>query len=544
MISQSITYEHVMAAPLLQTYVSHFSALKTFYSHDPSDREIWPRMMDQVSTREIKPPRKDLVSILTRQNIHFGADETILRNIKSLEQPESFVISTGHQVGLFTGPLYTIYKAITTIKLAKRVSDESGLPVVPVFWMAADDHDFAEINHVFVSPSEMGPQKLELRSDDPNDRRSAASRLLGRDIKTLVDQYAAFIPDGLHKREVIDCLNQFCLPEVSLSDAFARLMVRLFDGYGLIMVDPTDPALKPLMGEVFTKEISQPLRSTHAMLESSEQIRKAGFTPQVERSPEAVNLFVINQEHRNALTYENDHFVNRQNDMTYERDDLLKLITDHPEQISHNVVTRPLVQDALFPSLAYIGGPSEVAYYAQFGKVYDLFNLPFPVIYPRTSLTILEPKVERNIIKHDLSLVDFTKDINRILDQRVQDDMPDEIVQSLKDAKANMHQHYETLHNQVAMVDPVLQRVVEASIRKSDYALNKLEEKTIRAVKRQNKIIHDQIFNAGHQIYPSGQLQERVLNIWPFISRYGFEFIDQLIESVDTSDFSHHVVTL
>ena len=247
MIAQSIAYQQVMAAPILQSYVSRFSSLHSFYPHDPSDPEIWSRMVSQVRSRGKKPPRQELVSILTRQNINFGADEHTINNIQALGHPETYVISTGHQVGLFTGPLYTIYKAITTIKLSMRISDQLGLRVVPVFWMASDDHDFAEINHIFVSPSDEEIRKIELRKDDPADKRSAAARQMGAEVNTLIDHFAHLLPEGMHKQSVIDCLHRVCLPEASLSDVFARLMIRLFEGHGLIMVDPTDTELKPSM---------------------------------------------------------------------------------------------------------------------------------------------------------------------------------------------------------------------------------------------------------------------------------------------------------
>ena len=544
MIAQSIAYQQVMAAPLLQSYVSRFSSLHSFYPHDPSDPEIWSRMVGQVRSRGNKPPRQELVSILTRQNSNFGADEHTIKNIQALGHPETYVISTGQQVGLCTGPLYTIYKAITTIKLSTRISDQLGLRVVPVFWMASDDHDFAEINHVFVCPLDEEIQKIELRKDDPADRRSAAARQMGAEVNTLIDHLAHLLPEGVHKQSVIDCLDKVCLPEASLSDVFARLMTRLFEGHGLIMVDPTDTELKPLMSEVFTREILHPLASTKAVLETSKQLRKAGYTPQVDRTPDAVNLFLYDQGQRRAVTYKNDQFLSRHNGATFRREDLLKIISDNPATLSHNVVTRPIVQDALFPSLAYIGGPSEVAYYAQFGKVYEYFGLPFPVIYPRASLTLVEPRIDRILKKHGLTIMHFTEDIKQVLNQRLQADMPDGIVDSLQSARKTMGHHYKTLFNQVTDVDPVLQGIVNASERKTAYALNKLEEKTLKAFKRKNKTTRDQIMRADRQLYPLGGLQERSLNIWQYISLYGFEFMDTLFEAVDETDFSHRVISL
>jgi bacillithiol biosynthesis cysteine-adding enzyme BshC len=410
--------------------------------------------------------------------------------------------------------------------------------------MASDDHDFAEINHIFVSPSDEEIRKIELRKDDPADRRSAAARQMGAEVNTLIDHFAHLLPEGMHKQSVIDCLHKVCLPEASLSDVFARLMIRLFEGHGLIMVDPTDTELKPLMSEVFTREILHPLASTKAVLETSEQLRKAGFTPQIDRTPDAVNLFLYDQGHRRAVTYKHDQFLSRHNGATFRREDLLKIISDNPAMLSHNVVTRPIVQDALFPSLAYIGGPSEVAYYAQFGKVYEYFGLPFPVIYPRASLTLVEPRIDRILKKHGLTIIHFTEDIKQVLNQRLQADMPDGIVDSLQSARKTMRQHYKTLFNQVTEVDPVLQGIVDASERKTAYALNKLEEKTLKALKRKNKTTRDQIMRADRQLYPLGGLQERSLNIWQYISLYGFEFMDTLFEAVDETDFSHRVISL
>ncbi len=544
MNSDAVDYRQVLPAPLLHAYLEDFESLRPFYAHDPRDADVWPRMIEDVRSRTGKPPRKAVARILESQNGRFGADETVLENARSLAGDDTFVVSTGQQTGLFTGPLFTVYKAVTAVKLAKRVSQETGVKAVPVFWMAADDHDYAEINHVHVCRPDGDAIRFELGPDDPNDRRSASDRQLGPGIGPLLDQFAEVLPDSEYSPSAIDALRRHCTAETSLSDAFALLMTLLFKGHGLVLVDPTDPALKPHMSPVFEQEIREPLASTRSVLAAGEKLAEAGFDPQVSRSPDAVNLFLYLDGQRNALSYGDGLFSTRDGSLSYPASDLLRMLEDTPERFTHNVITRPMVQDTLFPSLTYIGGPAEIAYYGQLGGVYHQFGLPFPVVCPRASHTLVGARTARVMEKHGLSISHFVQGIDAVVDQKLRDDMPVRISEGLRAARGDVAAHYRNLLGHVTAIDPGLNRMVEASERKTNFALGKLEEKTLRALKKSDGVVRGQIMRADRLLYPNGHLQERVANIWQYVALHGFDVMRTLFEATDETDFRHRITPL
>ena len=540
----AVDYRDVLPAPLLHAFLDDFGSLRSFYAHDPRDPDVWPRMIEAVRSRATPPPRKAVSRIIEEQNTRYGADETVLDNARSLAGDDTYVVSTGQQTGLFTGPLYTIYKAITAVKLADGVSRETGARVVPVFWMAADDHDYAEINHVHVCRADGDALRFELGPDDPDDRRSASDRLLGPGIGALLDQFEEALPDSEYSRSAIDALRRHCTEETSLSDAFARLMTLLFRGQGLVLVDPTDPALKPHMSPVFEREIREPLASTGSVLATSDKLGQAGFKPQVTRAPDAVNLFLYQDGQRNALSYENGRFSNRDRSLSFSESDLIELLEEAPERFTHNVVTRPLVQDTLFPSLTYIGGPAEIAYYGQLGGVYRRFGLPFPVVYPRASHTLVGPRTARILEKHGLTISHFVQGAESVVDRKLRDDMPMHITEGLRAARGDVEAHYRNLKGHVTAIDPGLNRIVEASERKTRFALGRLEEKTLRALKKADGVMRGQIMRADRLVYPNGQLQERVANVWQYVALHGFDVMRTLFEATDEADFRHRITPL
>ena len=541
---QAVDYRQVLTNHLLHTFLDDFESLRSFYAHDPRDPDVWPRAIEAVNSRPNPPPRKAVARTLETQNSRFGADESVLENARALGGDNAFVISTGQQAGLFTGPLYTIYKAVTAVKLAKRVSEETGVRAVPVFWMAADDHDYAEINHVHVCQTDGDTLRFELSPDDPDDRRSASDRLLGPEIAALLDRFADVLPDSQYSPSAIGALRRHCTAGTTLSDAFARLMTLLFQGQGLVLVDPTDPSLKPLMSPVFEREIRDPLASTRSVLATSEKLADAGFDPQVSRHHEAVNLFLYQDGQRNALSYGNGRFSNRDGSLSFSDRDLLRVLADAPERFTHNVITRPLVQDSLFPTLTYIGGPAEIAYYGQLGGVYRQFGLPFPVVYPRASHTLVGARTARILEKHGLVISHFVQGIESVVDRRLRDDMPPQITEGLRAARGDVAAHYRNLKGHLTALDPGLSRIVDASERKTDFALGKLEEKTLRAMKKADGVMRGQIMRANRMVYPNGQLQERVANIWQYVALYGFDIMKTLFEATDETDFRHRITPL
>ncbi len=545
MTVKSIPFGTVLSSShLFNAYLDSFANVSPFYVFNPKDDQIWRRMMKLVDGRDSDLPRAALSSTLVDQNQRFGADEKTIAAATDIGTANTYTVMTGQQVGLFTGPLYTIYKALTAVKLAHRLEKSLQRRVVPIFWMASDDHDFDEINHVFSCPSGNEIVKLTLSPDSPIERRSAAHIPFGSGITELIDRFADTLNESEFKHETVSIIRECCTPENTLSHGFARLLTRLFRGTGLVLVDPTDPQLKPLMKPVFTRELRYPLRTTRSVLEAGEKLKSAGFQPQVDRDPESLNLFLCKDNRRAALMYQGGEIRTVNTGVRYTVDAALALVGERPESFSHNVITRPIVQDSLFPALAYVGGPSEIAYFAQLKDVYSQFGLPFPIVYPRSSMTIVDRRIQKVMDNYELSVEDFFGNVHHVISQRMQDEIPDDLISTLQEARASADSYYGRLTEKVSHIDVNLRKVAESAQRKAEFELSKLEDKTLQAVKRTHKTMRQQIEKAEYQLYPRNQPQERVLNIWPFISVHGFDFMNKLLESVDDADFSHRIVSL
>lgn len=545
MTVRTIPFNQVLSSSkLLNALLDTFPRVAPFYTYDLHDDEIWARMIGLVDKRAHTLPGSGLASVLLEQNRRFGADAATLANAEALGRADTYAIMTGQQVGLLTGPLYTIYKAMTAVRAAQRLEHRLGRRIVPVFWMASDDHDFHEINHVHVCNQANEVIRLELTPETSIDRRSAVHIPFGPGIIQLIDNFIDALPDSEFKPLIAEFLHESCSPEVTFSEGFARLLTRLFQGRGLVIVDPSDAALKPFMRPIFEQEIRSPLNTTQAVLEAASHLERTGFQPQIDRTPDAMNIFMYHEGCRTPLTYGDDRVHLRHTDVSYTIDELMRMVETSPESFSQNVVTRPIVQDALFPALAYVAGPAEVAYYAQLTGVYDYFDLPYPIVYPRASMTIVERRVGRVLEKWDLSVEDFLDDIYQIVGQRMRDEIPDEVTQVFDGARTALAEHYGRLAEQVTTIEPTLQNVADSARRKSEFELSKLEDKTVQAIKRAHKTMRQQIEKADPQLYPRHQMQERMYNIWSYIGLYGFEFMDILYEAVDDTDFSHRVVSL
>ncbi|MBI4553567.1 MAG: bacillithiol biosynthesis cysteine-adding enzyme BshC [Candidatus Latescibacteria bacterium] len=533
------------SSSLFTAYINTFDRLSPFYALDPCGGvPVWERMADLVDQRNNRLPRREVTTALREQGHRFGVDDRSLAHIDALAADETLAVVTGQQVGLFIGPLYTVYKAITAINLAERLEHQLGRRVVPVFWMGADDHDFEEINHITVCNQANELVRLELVPNEPADRRSAAHIRFGDGINTVIDAFAGGLPDAEFKPAMIQLLRDCCPPDETFAAGFARLMARLFRGRGLVIVDPTDPALKRLMRPVFEREVRFPLRTTAAVRDAGQRLERAGYHQQIEREPDAVNLFLYHDGRRTPVAYADGRFSLRETGVSYSPEDLLRLIETTPDSFSQNVITRPIVQDSLLPTLAYIGGPSEIAYFAQLKGVYDHHGLPVPIVYPRASLTIVERRVAKVLEKYGLTVADFFGNIHATERRLIRDEMPDDLTTAFEQTRTVLTEHFGRLADEVASIDPTLRQATQSAQGKAEFELARLEEKAVQAYKRSNQTTRQQLEKAKQQLYPHDRHQERVFNIWPYLVLHGFGFIDTMFDAVDVERFAHTVVFL
>jgi bacillithiol biosynthesis cysteine-adding enzyme BshC len=525
---------------LFVDYCTDYDAVADFYAGDWQDPDARRTAADAAARR---PADRDvLADVLLDQNERWGLGAATERHIETLRDPDSIAIVTGQQVGLFTGPLYTIYKTITTLQLAEEWAEHTGRPVVPVFWVEGEDHDFEEIATAHV----LHRNEVASLSYEPEveDNPGAVGRLALTDaIHDVIDRLDEALPPSDFKPAVIERLRGAYQPGTRLEDAFAQLMRSLFRDEGLVFINPDDARLKALSRPLFRRELEEPTVPAAQIDATTQALRDQGYHAQVTARP--TNLFWLGNGGRRAIDVGDDGtFVLRGTDRTFSRADLLARLDDEPERFSPNVVLRPLMQDYLLPTAAYAAGPGEISYFAQYGGVYDWADLDMPLIHPRASVSLVEGKVQKVLDKYDRSVEAFGADLDALFQEVVVETMEVDVDAAFSDTVPQIHKAINALKPEVEAVDRTLGASAEATRAAIVDEMDKLKQKVVRAEKRQQDEVRAQLEKAQVNLRPRGTLQERMINVLYFLNKYSLGLIDDLQHQLHTDTSVHQVVEL
>ena len=523
---------------LSRDYAEKSGRAAAFFNGDFRDPAAFERQAKAVRGRPIR--REALAEILRDQNRRYGCGPPALARIEQIAREGAGAIVTGQQVGLFSGPLYTIYKALTAIKLAGRLSAGGGGPVVPVFWLASDDHDAAEVDHITLLDRDNTLQDIRCLFPSPGLKIPLSERPVPADIEDVFRRLDELTPDSEFKAEVLARLRDDYSPGRPFTEAMARWMTRLFGDSGLIILDPSDPRLRELGADVFRREIAGDSPSTRSARETSARLLAAGYDPAIHLHQGILNLFYVDSERRTIESREGG-FVIKETDRVFSREELADLAGRKPALFSPNVLLRPLYQDALLPTIAYIGGPGEIAYFAQMKEIYESFDLPMPILYPRLSATILENKIGRVLDKYGLRLQDLWGDAAGSIDRIAEQQIPESIRRGLLLAGEHLQGDFDALKSEIAAFEPTLGEAAGQSQGKIRQQLEFLDRKVRQAAKKRDEIAQRQLQKSVDHLYPGGRLQERVFNIVPYLLKYGDAFLDRLERGVAIGTIDHQV---
>lgn len=526
---------------LFTDYLENFEQVSEFYNGDYRSHDSFLATAQNVKRREL--PVGKLVPILNEQNQRFGCGVPTLDKINLLLERQACAVITGQQTGLFTGPLYTIYKALTTVKLAERLNRTCEGCYVPIFWLASDDHDFREVNHVNIIDKENSLQTTVYAGHDVDQKVPVSSIKINAQVGQPLEQLDAATHPSEFKAGVLEILADAYQPGASFSTAFGTFLMYLFKSFGLILIDAGDPRIKALGKSVFQKEISEQSPSTRAALQASKNLLDKGYHNQVQVQENFLNLFYVDGERR-AIERSDNLFAIKGTDRKFDLPRLLKAADETPELFSPNVLLRPIFQDTLLPTVAYVGGPAEADYYAQMKGIYNCFDLEMPIIYPRKSITLLESKIEKVLDTYELSVADLWGNEDHLINEIVKARLPDALEKRIENASLCINKNLQALEEVVVEFEPTLANTVENVKGRIFGQMEVLEKKIRQAYKKRNEVIHLQIKKAKSSLYPNNQLQERALNILPFLFKHGPGFIDQLYEAIDISNFDHQVIEL
>ena len=499
-------------SPLFLDYINDWKRVRPFYSHDYSLESVvsFARQRNPLDVKH----RESLCKALAAQQKRWGSDSS---SIEKLATGAVAVIS-GQQPGLFTGPTYTILKAITVIKLAKAVS-QAGVPAVPMFWVAAEDHDYQEIEWATFLDKDSALR--EIRVDLSNgESRPSGWLSFKEDVSAAISQSLASLPDSEFQRSLHDLLISCYKPGVSPVDAFARMMAQLFEGSGLILVDPLDDELRKLAAPTLDQVVRQNPAIRSAVLARSRALADAGYHEQVKVDENFTGFFAYRGRSRQPLRP-------------------AELTTDL--MLSANVLIRPVMQDAIFPTAAYVGGPAEVAYFAQASAVYETLKRQAPPVFPRISATLLEPRVARTLKKYEMQFTDVFRGRDFMRHKAVATVHGVELFDRARD---HISAELESLRPALNAVDPTLLGALDTSQQKVLHQVEALRTKFVNAEARRNESLERHLETIGNSIFPEKKLQERVLNISSFLARYGLSIVPRLEQLLDLDPREHQVVEI
>ena len=468
--------------------------------------------------------REDIAVILKRQNKFFNSAEITFENIEYFKNSNTFAVVTGQQVGMLSGNYYTILKAINTIQLAKQLSETyPELKFVPVFWLESEDHDFLEANHVNIINKQNKP--LEISYYENGEEKEKYLKSVGSiQFDSFLNEFRKSLEDNL-------------LPTDFTADVFDYVL----GDSGLIFIDPSDEEIKKILLPVFEKELNTFPKACELVIETSVLLEQE-YSAQVK--PRPVNLFFNHTTGRHLIEQRPDNvFALRNSRQRFQAEELFELLYSKPELFSPNVILRPICQDYLLPTVAYIGGPSEVAYFAQFKKVYEFYGINMPVIYPRTSVTLLENKVNNFLIKYGVSLVELfdERKVTAYLMSKVNEIKIDDIFDNFKD---ELNALLYVISNDIRKIDKNLESLMKNKTDKYFESLEQVKSKLLDSQMKQNDTSIEKLKSIINNIYPESHLQERYINIIYFMNKYGVDFAKFLFEKLDINNFNHQVIPL
>ena len=525
----SIPFRRLPHQPkLFVRLIDDYSSVKRFYAHPPNMDAV-----KQVASSLNYPMerRREVARILREQNSALGASAATLGNLEKLERGAVAVVS-GQQVGLFGGPAYAVYKALTAIRLAEELS-EAGIPAVPIFWMATEDHDLDEVRHVTWFDS----GKL-VRFELPGDgERPVGDVRLGPAISDHVTKAVSRL-SGPASETLSQILEQSYRPEETYGSAFGKLFVQLFAEQGLILLDPLDARLHRVAAPLYKRAIEDRDELNDKLLQRGRELESAGYDVQVKVTARSTLLFTIRDGVRQPVAASNSHF--KSGDASWTRAEALRLVESSPETFSANALFRPVVQDYLLPTAAYLGGPAEIAYFAQSSVIYEHVLGRMPVVLPRAGFTILDAKAEKLLQKYGLCIENLWAGPQELRRKMESVSLPTGLAENFDRDKAQMESTLAELAGQIAKLDPTLAGAVTTARNKISFQLEKLRRKTGRALDHRSGLLAEFEQFLENLIYPNKRLQSRELCFLPFLARWGMEGLSELQKLSGSETLGEH----
>jgi len=543
-----INYRHLSdreaVTNLFADYNSNFDKVAKYYSGNFQDKKSWEKTIHSIQKNRYE--RQLLHRVLNDQNREFHGGIKTLANIDLIGNDNTLAVVTGQQLGIFTGPLYTIYKAITAVRLAEKLAvDFPEYNFVPIFWLEGEDHDFAEINKVkYINSSNELSFAEYLVGGKPLEKNIGATGNIVFD--EYIDNFFAALDSTMPKSDfspaLFEMLRGYYKQGNTFLKAFTGFFNHVYEDSGLIFINANNPELKKIVSKIFVNEINSNSESSKLVIQKSVELEEH-YHAQIKAK--ALNLFMFHKGGRHLIepSDSGDYYLKNLR-QRFTKEELLAIAENTPELLSPNVVTRSLCQDTLLPTVAYVGGPGEIAYFAQLKSVYEYFQVTMPIIYPRASVTLMEEKIQKVLEKYSLDLEEMFGDVDGVL-RKVSEQVSEVKVDGLFEIlNTRITEALNEARFGIQQIDQTLNGTIDGTIGKFQQQLDVLKQKTQKAQQQKEEISLKQITKAALNIFPDGNFQEREFSVIHYLNKYGPDFVKWVSNEIAIDKFQHQVITL
>jgi len=521
--------------PLTEDYVHNYSKVSSLFDYNPWDsRSLQERAVWLDQERGAAADRQQLAEVLLSYNKAVHNAPEALQAVEQLKDARTLCIVGGQQAGLFTGQALVIYKAITLIRSAREASAKLGRTVIPIFWIAGEDHDFDEVNHIQTLSQDLQVQKLKI--DPSSQKRTSVSRLAitEEQWEQALEQLDASLIPTEFKPAWMEALRSMASSSKTLVDLFAQMLAKLFGSQGLVLLDSDDPALRRVEAPMFRTLLDRNGELREAFHQGAGSVETLGYHPQVEMQERQANLFVFDDEEERVLLYAGDQaqvFTDRKQERRFPKEQLVAWLETSPERFSNNVLTRPLMQDYLFPVLGTVLGPGEIAYWALTKPAFHQAGMTMPLIIPRLEFTLMEGTVQKNMNKYGLSLEDVLYRLEEKQQQWLKEQDTLRLEERFEQVRSQFKDSYQPLVSLIAGINPGLGKLGETNMGKIVEQISFLEQKAADAVRTQFDASLRQFQRIALAVVPGGKPQERVYNILAYLNKYGTDWLYELLDA-------------
>lgn len=525
---------------LFTDYLSDFKKVQQFYEWD--FRQINNFKLRCNKIRNDYKHRNSIYEVLLRQNKSFGCLENTFFNLENLHSENTFAVVSGQQVGLFGGPLYTIYKIITLLKLTEHLNHTfPEIHFVPIFWLEGEDHDYDEVNKIKVISSDNQIKTLDYHVKIKSGHHGPVGSYTLENMLDIHKRLQSALPNTEFKSKLLEIAETSYSDGSTFEKSFVKLINELFPEAGIIFISSNDKAVKKLLTDIFQKEITNHPKTCQLVIQRSAELEHK-YHAQVK--PRALNLFLFHKGGRYLIEPKENGFSLKGTRKIITKEEMEQIVNDTPELLSPNVVLRPICQDSILPTAVYVGGPSEIAYFAQLKPIYELFQIGMPILYPRASATIVEEKVTKILDKYELDILNILNDIGKVKKQVINLVSEIKIDDLFTESKSRINDVLNEMKFGLGYIDQTLLGALENTREKIASNLNSLKEKTDLAQKQKHETALRQVEKAFNNLMPDEILQERELHIFTYMNKYGLEFHKYLAKEIQIDKFEHQIFDL